>query len=1272
MFVRMSQQPQFGGFGGFGGQQPQQAQFGAAQQVQFGQAQQAQFGAAQPQQAVFGAAQPQQAMFGAAQPQQAQFGGAQPQQAMFGAAQSQQAQFGMAGMAGAQQATPQQAQFGQMGGLGQAGVAQQAQFGMAGAQQAQFGQMGGMGMGQPGMAQQAQFGMMGTPQQAQFGQMGQTPQFGQMGQMGAMPGMMGQMGQMGAMPGMMGAMPGMGQMAGTPGVGQSPAAAAAPLGAAAVTPTNLLKLVPGPRQKKNKLLLQRPPAPPLQINLNAMRSAAGLDIEAAVQFDPVIAQQTNAIFVQIPNPPPLEQPVGNVKKLATILNAEYDVLQLNGLKLLTNLAVNPNNQVALGQSPLLLILVKILFNFDAKEEVQQQACWALANLSQNDSNKVMIRNAGAFPAIVYHLVGGNATMQEHILFALTNLLREANNKVVFRNSRGLEALADVLEYGKSDKAKDIALKAVMLQGMAKEDKIMLAQTDSIGCIVPYLDSAQEQQKQIAAVIMTQLAADGTLNDVIRMSHGLQPLVRLLQSGNLVLIEQAIGAVVNLATNEFNAEAFREYGIIQPIINLLNIPSDSVKLKTVWAISNLMMNDDNQIQFAELGGIPPLVKQLQAADPQIRMRAAWAITNLTQHSEFLRSDIGRAGGVQFLLQLLMGNDLACAEQALKALVNLSLQHENEQTLLKVNAPQGLVQLLASPVPQIQNLAAMCLVNLSTNDLIRIKFREFGGINMLAQLASLPNLSDPIKIQLSKLITNMSINGRNRFLIKQMPSIIQFLQKTSFDTNLAIKTQADMALRNLSFPIDKMDETEPTMAQPQVSADMQSLIQAALQKAETAQAQQDKRLSVVVSATPTGVVQEKKVAAPSANEIMAAEMKAKGEGEESLESVLESLSLANKTPEPETKSVTPKTETKTLTEEEKKKEEDRQTRRKNIAVELLVTERTYVEGLSMLVKKYMNPMQAASQAKKPVITPEQVKVIFSIAETLSSYHTMLLEGLERRITQWSNETCIGEYIVSMVDFLRCYPQYVNNYDEAIEILTKLEEKPQFAEFLKKLTNSELKGMKIYSYLIMPVQRIPRYIMMLDDLAKRTPTDHPDHAPLRNTVTKISEIMTWVDEQKEVYNSQLYLTKLQEDFLALPKGFTIVEPGRSLIKEGDLEMSGQAYHVFLFSDLLLIAKQNLEDRRKSLKKKDVITNSVKYNFVNKVEIRQATLNDFASNPSAANNFGIAQSGYSFQFTCKSPAEKKEWVDSITKQINTKPTAGPGAAATESKQATQRQVNW
>lgn len=153
-----------------------------------------------------------------------------------------------------------------------------------------------------------------------------------------------------------------------------------------------------------------------------------------------------------------------------------------------------------------------------------------------------------------------------------------------------------------------------------------------------------------------------------------------------------------------------------------------------------------------------------------------------------------------------------------------------------------------------------------------------------------------------------------------------------------------------------------------------------------------------------------------------------------------------------------------------------KRTKIAVEVLVTERSYVDSLNTLVSKYMNPMNQHSLSRKPLITKQQINEIFANVEEIINYHTMLLEGLERRVSKFNTKTCLGEFFISMTDYLRCYTNYVNNYNNSIALLTQLEENSDFANFLKSLTDSQIKGKSIYTYLIMPIQRIPRYILLL----------------------------------------------------------------------------------------------------------------------------------------------------------------------------------------------------
>ena len=44
---------------------------------------------------------------------------------------------------------------------------------------------------------------------------------------------------------------------------------------------------------------------------------------------------------------------------------------------------------------------------------------------------------------------------------------------------------------------------------------------------------------------------------------------------------------------------------------------------------------------------------------------------------------------------------------------------------------------------------------------------------------------------------------------------------------------------------------------------------------------------------------------------------------------------------------------------------------------------------------------------------------------------------------------------------------------------------------------------SLLIQPIQRIPRYRLLFEELLKRTPNEHPDYEPLSKTLASIQEV-------------------------------------------------------------------------------------------------------------------------------------------------------------------------
>jgi RhoGEF domain len=48
-------------------------------------------------------------------------------------------------------------------------------------------------------------------------------------------------------------------------------------------------------------------------------------------------------------------------------------------------------------------------------------------------------------------------------------------------------------------------------------------------------------------------------------------------------------------------------------------------------------------------------------------------------------------------------------------------------------------------------------------------------------------------------------------------------------------------------------------------------------------------------------------------------------------------------------------------------------------------------------------------------------------------------------------------------------------------------------------------------MPVQRIPRHILLLTDLAKHTPPEHPDYASLTRAVERTKEVAVVINDAK-----------------------------------------------------------------------------------------------------------------------------------------------------------------
>lgn len=261
---------------------------------------------------------------------------------------------------------------------------------------------------------------------------------------------------------------------------------------------------------------------------------------------------------------------------------------------------------------------------------------------------------------------------------------------------------------------------------------------------------------------------------------------------------------------------------------------------------------------------------------------------------------------------------------------------------------------------------------------------------------------------------------------------------------------------------------------------------------------------------------------------------------------------------------------------------QTFRSRVANEILTSEREYVKALEDCSRYYGKPLRL----DKKVLTKEQVTEIFSpVFETIVLLSRTLLSDLELRMVQWSPEQQLGDIFLKIVDFLKVYVGYIENFDTSIRTRQELAKSKKFTKLLESCVASK-EVQPIASYLIMPVQRLPRYIMLLRELSRYTPPTHKDAPLLAQAIEKVSAVTEFVNEKKRVAEQLMLLLAMQDAIKPdATRWNAFAMRGRSLTKLGmleclslapTLEQQGEkdtAAALMLCEDVVMLLKGNVD---------------------------------------------------------------------------------------------------
>ncbi|MEQ2201762.1 FYVE, RhoGEF and PH domain-containing protein 1, partial [Xenoophorus captivus] len=179
--------------------------------------------------------------------------------------------------------------------------------------------------------------------------------------------------------------------------------------------------------------------------------------------------------------------------------------------------------------------------------------------------------------------------------------------------------------------------------------------------------------------------------------------------------------------------------------------------------------------------------------------------------------------------------------------------------------------------------------------------------------------------------------------------------------------------------------------------------------------------------------------------------------------------------------------------------------NIANELLLTEIAYVSKLHLLDQVFCARLleEARSRSSFPC---DVVQGIFSNICSIYCFHQQfLLPALQKRMEEWDSSPRIGDILQKLAPFLKMYGEYVKNFDRAMELVNIwMERSAQFKVIIQEIQREERCGnLTLQHHMLEPVQRIPRYELLLKDYLNRLPEDAPDYRDAQSTETNAPNI-------------------------------------------------------------------------------------------------------------------------------------------------------------------------
>ncbi|CAL1531331.1 unnamed protein product [Lymnaea stagnalis] len=309
---------------------------------------------------------------------------------------------------------------------------------------------------------------------------------------------------------------------------------------------------------------------------------------------------------------------------------------------------------------------------------------------------------------------------------------------------------------------------------------------------------------------------------------------------------------------------------------------------------------------------------------------------------------------------------------------------------------------------------------------------------------------------------------------------------------------------------------------------------------------------------------------------------------------------------------------------------------IAREIMSSESTFVDVLKLLNLDFrVHISNATEKLGQPVIPSETLNKILDFLPQLQNFNEELLKDFKECIENWDVKPRISDVFVRKGPFLKLYSSYISNFENATGMLENATKKhPAFAAALKEFEmSSRCASLALKHYMLKPIQRIPQYKLLLQDYLKNLSPASPDY---KDTLTALDIVSKVADHANESMRHGDNVQKLLEIQRSLIGQFEVIQPGRILIKKGELQKVSrkemQPRMFILFNDVLLYTTPTATGYK--------INNILP---LIGMKVTSPKLEDYKY------EFSIIGVQRSFTLCTSTPKEKEEWVKALQLAIET-----------------------